>query len=201
MRKLIRGIRRFEREIFPAQTANFRRLALGQHPQALFITCSDSRIVPSLITGSGPGDLFVLRNPGNIVPPHRSPASGAAAAVEYAVRQLEVSDIVVCGHTGCGAIEALADEDLGSRLPEVERWIRYARPAGTVEENVLLQVSNVRTYPAVAERESAGRLQMHAWIYDMGNGRVRIYDSATGKFQESGRKRSRAARTLTAEGY
>src|SRR5262249_39957895 len=156
-------------------------------------TCSDSRIVPSLITSTGPGDLFVVRNPGNIVPRSDGPPSGAGAAIEYAVAKLCVTDIIVCGHTGCGAMEAVTNEAAAAELPQVAGWIQHASGAKTAaarrhtpsapgflrtltEENILLQLRNIRTYRVVAERESNGQLQLHAWLYEMENGRVLLHD-------------------------
>jgi carbonic anhydrase len=211
MQKLIEGIRVLEREIFPGYAESFAALAKGQNPQALFITCSDSRIVPSLITSSGPGDLFVVRNPGNIVPPSRGPANGAGAAIEYAVYKLGVGDIVVCGHTCCGAMEAVANEAAAAELPQVAGWVRHASNAkaeaarrhaphgsgflrAVIEENVLLQIRNTRTYRIVADREAGGRLRLHAWVYDMENGRVLTHDAVTGEFRPIASPRLRTSR-------
>ncbi|WP_424216941.1 carbonic anhydrase (plasmid) [Streptomyces sp. BI20] len=175
----------------PRHADRFRALAAGQAPEALFITCSDSRVVPTLITGAEPGRLFELRTAGNIVPPypHDGPTGGEAATIEYAVRALGVESVVVCGHSHCGAVGAVArGEDL-SALPAVRDWLDRSVPprsavrapapdhdrpdvAAAVRAHVLEQVDVLRAYPCVRERLAAGRLTLHAWYYEVHTGVV-----------------------------
>ena len=212
MEKLIQGIHRFQSDVFAPRRDFFRKLADGQRPQALFVTCSDSRVVPDLICQADPGDLFVVRNAGNIVPPHGpgSP-SGEAAAIEYAVRGLGVRDAVVCGHTRCGAMQAVADPLVTAAMPCVRRWLEHAQAAAEivctcyhhlppegrakvlVQENVLVQLEHLRTHPAVAAALAAEQLTLHGWVYKMETGEVFAYDPATGQFAPLVGGRSAAA--------
>ncbi|OXS32386.1 carbonic anhydrase [Streptomyces sp. XY006] len=169
-------------------SGTFRKLAEGQYPEVLFITCSDSRVIPALITGARPGEIFELRNAGNIVPPCGRPAaSGEAATLEYALEVLGVQDIVVCGHSHCGAMGALKSGDDLSALPGVDAWLRIARPelASVLESapddpslpevsqgNVVNQLAALRTYPVVRQRLDAGRLRLHGWYYEVDTGFV-----------------------------
>ncbi|MFD5477978.1 carbonic anhydrase [Streptomyces hawaiiensis] len=169
-------------------SGEYRKLAEGQYPEALFITCSDSRVIPALITGARPGEIFELRNAGNIVPPYgRSGASGEAATIEYALEVLGVQDIVVCGHSHCGAMGALKSGDDLSALPGVDAWLHIARPelAPVLESapddpslpevsqgNVVNQLAALRTYPVVRQRLDAGRLRLHGWYYEIDTGFV-----------------------------
>ncbi|MET9817557.1 carbonic anhydrase [Streptomyces sp. NPDC006355] len=166
----------------------YRKLAEGQYPEALFITCSDSRVIPALITGARPGEIFELRNAGNIVPPYGRPgASGEAATIEYALEVLGVQDIVVCGHSHCGAMGALKSGDDLSALPGVDAWLRIARPELTSvldtapddpslpevsQSNVVNQLAALRTYPVVRQRLDSGRLRLHGWHYEVDTGFV-----------------------------
>ncbi|MEV8098619.1 carbonic anhydrase [Kitasatospora sp. NPDC085879] len=166
----------------------FLGLAAGQSPQALFITCSDSRVVPSLITGADPGDLFELRTAGNIVPPYRvDHPSGEAATVEYAVEVLGVRDIVVCGHSHCGAVGAVVRGDDLSAVPAVRGWLATTdraaladgraeifdpTVAGPVQRHVLTQLDRLRDYPGIARRTADGQLRLHAWFYEVHTGLV-----------------------------
>jgi carbonic anhydrase len=196
---LIRGLQRFRREAFPGYREHFRELvAAGQRPGTLFIGCSDSRVLPDLLTGSGPGDLFVARNVGALVPPH-DPHAGeheAAAAIEYAVAVLGVRDIVVCGHSHCGAVRALY-EPPDVPAPNLERWLGLARPAalpagdgppdeGTLREterrSVALQLGRLAEYSIVRERTEAGDLALHGWHYILEEGRVDALDLESGRF-------------------
>ncbi|MFM8274167.1 MAG: carbonic anhydrase [Gemmata sp.] len=201
MEKLISGIHRFQADVFAPNCAFFRKLADGQSPQALFITCSDSRMVPDLICQTDPGDLFVLRNAGNIVPPYTPGApSGEAATIEYALRGLGVRNIVVCGHTRCGAMQAVADPQATANMPRVRSWLDHAQASAEivcscyghltgearakvlVQENVLTQLEHLRTHPAVAAALAAGELKLHAWVYKMETGEVFAYDPGSGQF-------------------
>ncbi|WP_055494693.1 carbonic anhydrase [Streptomyces sp. TP-A0356] len=174
----------------------FARLAEGQSPQVLFITCSDSRVVPALITGARPGELFELRTAGNIVPPYvcEHPTS-EAATIEYAVGVLGVSDIVVCGHSHCGAVGALVRGDDLTAVPAVRDWLAHAAPeprtsdaddptvAGAVQNHVLAQLLRLRSYPCVEQRLAAGRLRVHGWYYEVHTGAVREHRADTDTFE------------------
>ncbi|MEU1103552.1 carbonic anhydrase [Streptomyces tibetensis] len=169
-------------------SGEFRKLAEGQYPEALFITCSDSRVIPALITGARPGEIFELRNAGNIVPPYGRPgACGEAATIEYALEVLGVQDIVVCGHSHCGAMGALKSGDDLSALPGVDAWLRIARPELTSvletapddpslpevsQGNVVNQLTALRSYPVVRQRLDSGRLRLHGWYYEVDTGFV-----------------------------
>ena len=174
-----------------ARALQFQAMAQGQSPDRLFITCSDSRLVPSQITGTGVGELFVIRNAGNIVPPFDASLDGVSATVEYAVAALEVPTIVVCGHTRCGAMKAALDPIGLDTVPNVRNWIKFAEPARLaldelhphlgpvarwvqlVELNVLQQLTNLKTHPWVAARVASGRLQLEGWVYELEGGQVR----------------------------
>ena len=200
MQKLIKGIHAFQSNIFGPQRAMFERLADGQHPEVMFITCSDSRINPNLVTQTEPGDLFILRNAGNIVPPHGAGYGGEEATIEFAVSALGVRDIVLCGHSHCGAVKGLLKPETLADLPAVSAWLAHAESTRrimkekysdrhgvalettAVEENVLVQLENLRTHPAVASRLRTGKLKLHAWVYKFETGQVFSYDPATSQF-------------------
>jgi carbonic anhydrase len=190
------GVGQF-REYFAENLELFHHLATqGQAPEVLFITCSDSRIVPNLITGTGPGDLFVMRTVANLVPPYGTGEMSVGAAIEYAILHLHQGHIVVCGHTDCGGIRALDAPPDWSREPHIARWIEHARPAktkveasgipaeerhlATVRENVLLQLEHLRSYDPVRDAERGGTLELHGWVYHLESGAVEAYDSETG---------------------
>jgi carbonic anhydrase len=192
-RKLLDGHQRF-REKFESEHEVFERLAEeGQNPKVLWIGCSDSRVVPELITGADPGELFDVRNIANIVPPAPTIACATGAAVEYAVLHLEVSHIVVCGHTGCGGIKALESPPSAETEPHIASWLELAGPARervlardlppdeiyleTIKANVLLQCENLRTYPCVLAAERSGAISVHAWLYDLQTGEISEHDS------------------------
>ncbi len=202
MEKLIQGIHQFRQTYFRAHEDLFARLAKGQNPETLFITCSDSRIVPSLITQRKPGELFEIRNAGNIVPSHgAAPDSGEAATIEYAVAVLKVRDIVVCGHTCCGAMHALMNPETTADLPAVRRWLRHAAETREIvrdryrhdapetltklaaEENVLVQLEHVRSHPAVAAALERGDVKLHGWMFKIETGQVFAYDPVIGQFR------------------
>jgi carbonic anhydrase len=200
MQKLIQGIHQFKEEDFRPLQGLFEQLAKGQNPETLFITCSDSRIDPNLLTRSQPGDLFILRNAGNIVPPHGAANGGEAATIEFAVAALGVKDIIICGHSHCGAMKGLLQPELVARLPSVAAWLSHAETTrrivrdnyghldgdrlvtATVEENVLVQLEHLRTLPAVASRLVRGDLHLHGWVYKIETGEVFAYDMAQGQF-------------------
>ena len=201
MEKLITGLHQFQENIFSKKRKLFERLAAGQKPLALFITCSDSRIDPSLLTQTNPGELFILRNAGNIVPPYGAVHGGEAATIEYAVCVLKVRDIIVCGHSHCGAMAGLLDPPSIQSLPSVRSWVAHAeatrriiqenyahledgkaRLTATVEENVLVQLENLRTHPAVAAALARDDLTLHGWVYKFESGQVFSYDPVSGQF-------------------
>ncbi|MDE3106314.1 MAG: carbonic anhydrase [Acidobacteriota bacterium] len=193
------GLRRFRTEVYPEQASTYRKVeAEPQHPKALFITCADSRIDPGLLTMSGPGELFVSRNIGNIVPGYGEMLGGVSAVVEYAVSALKVQHIAICGHSDCGAIKGLLDPAAVRQMPTVENWLKNAHAALSVanallgptpareqlvklvtEQNVLLQLQHLRTHPAVAAGLAVGRLSISGWVYDIGAGEVRICEDGT----------------------
>lgn len=189
MPRFVDGALEFQADVYPKMADRFADLAHGQSPEALFITCSDSRIDPSLITGSQPGDLFVVRNAGNIVPPELDHL-GVASAIEFAVRGLRVPHVVICGHSGCGAMGAMIDPSKASGLPLVSEWVAHASRAmgedptldQVTERNVLLQLEHLRAHPAVAERLEAGDIELHGWIYDIGSGRITVHDEDEDRF-------------------
>lgn len=199
MEKLIAGITQFKSAPYEERKALFAELATGQSPEVLFITCADSRIDPGLITQSEPGDLFVIRNAGNIVPPHAKNSGGVVASVEYAVAVLGVKHIVVCGHSDCGAMKGALNPGTLTDLPHVASWLEHSRGAveavraadgaanegelpAVTEQNVLLQLQHLRTHPAVMARLSAGELELHGWVYDIGAGDIAAYDSDSNAF-------------------
>ena len=202
MQKLVEGIHRFKKDVFASQSRFFERLADGQKPLALFITCSDSRIDPNMLTQTKPGELFIMRNAGNIVPPYGSSSGGEAATIEYAVAVLGVRDIVVCGHSHCGAMNALLHPEQVAELPAVKNWLAHAeatariikenythvsdgpaRVTATVEENVLVQLENLRTHPTVLAAMNRKELQVHGWVYKFETGQVFAYNPEVHEFQ------------------
>ena len=197
--RLLEGAQLFRKEVFPENRSLFAELARGQSPHTLFIACADSRVSPDLITQAQPGELFVLRNIGNIVPSYGEMLGGVSAVVEYAVSALGVTDIVVCGHSDCGAMKALDDPEASrlDEMPTVRSWLQNAAAARTVartlaamgsahdpmrtliEQNVLLQLAHLRTHPAVAARMAAGNLYVHGWVYDIETGEIAVLDEAS----------------------
>jgi carbonic anhydrase len=200
MQKLVEGIHHFQTQIFRSQRELFERLADGQHPVALFITCSDSRINPNLITQTDPGDLFILRNAGAIVPPYGAAGGGETATIEFAVAGLGVQDVIVCGHSHCGAMKGLLRPELLAEIPAMVSWLAHAEatrrivrekyvdrePSAlltiAIEENVLVQLENLRTHPAIAAALANGRLKLHGWVYKIETGEVFSYDPERGQF-------------------
>lgn len=180
---------------FGQRPEEFAKLAEGQSPQVLFITCSDSRVVPALITGARPGELFELRTAGNIVPPFASEhPTSEAATIEYAVEVLGVDDIVVCGHSHCGAVGALVRGDDLTAVPAVRDWLAHAtpRPAGAAEDpavtegvqsHVLTQLLRLRSYPFIEKKLKDRQLSLHAWYYEVHTGAVLAHDSASDVFK------------------
>jgi carbonic anhydrase len=197
MQKLVQGIHQFQESIFTSQRELFQRLVAGQAPLALFITCSDSRVNPQMLTQTEPGEIFIMRNAGNIVPAYGVHHGGEAATIEYAVAVLKVRDIILCGHSHCGAMNGLLHPETLVDLPSVASWLTHARSTAriirenyqhlsdpkalltaTVEENVLCQLENLRTHPCVAAAVARGDLKLHAWVYKFETGQVFAFDAA-----------------------
>jgi carbonic anhydrase len=204
MTRIIQGVLNFQRRIFSGKRDLFSRLGKGQKPLALFITCSDSRIEPALLTQTDPGELFILRNAGNLVPPHDGPPGAEAATIEYAVVQLRVHDIILCGHSKCGAMHGLLAPEALTRLPNVGGWLEHARALLpelhkahgqlseedllklAIEKNVLLQLEHLKTHPSVAAALAARALRLHGWVYHFEKGEVDVFDPLSGRFAPLG---------------
>ena len=195
MREVIQGVIRFQQEQQPAKQALFDQLAGAQSPDTLLVTCADSRIDPGLITQTAPGDLFVCRNAGNIVPPLPDYSGDIAASVEFGVAALGVKHIIVMGHTDCGAMKGAMNREAVATLPKVYEWLGYACEAAeaatesdenpllvVTEANVLLQLKHLLTHPAVASGLESGQLDLHGWVYHIGTGEVTCHDAATNQF-------------------
>lgn len=201
MPKIAAGVVKFQRDNYPKRQELFEQLSTGQSPEALFITCSDSRISPNLITSTEPGELFICRNAGNIVPPHTVHTGGMTASIEYAVAALKVPHIIICGHTECGAMKGVTNLDALSELPHVREWLGYSRAAyqvvkeagadldsddgfkSLIEQNVLLQLQHLKTHPYVAARLASGALTLHGWVYDIKTGDVTAWNSDSNEFE------------------
>jgi carbonic anhydrase len=199
MQAIVEGFLKFQREAFPERSALFQRLATTQNPSTLFIACSDSRVVPELLTQREPGDLFVIRNAGNIVPSYGPEPGGVSATVEYAVASLGVTDIVICGHSDCGAMTAIASCKCLDHMPAVAGWLRHADSAkvvnesrkhasarervdSMVRENVIAQLTNIETHPSVALALEQGRLNLHGWVFDIETGSISALQGSTRRF-------------------
>jgi carbonic anhydrase len=207
IQQLVAGVHHFQSRVFEAQKELFERLAKGQNPETLFITCSDSRIDPNLITHTDPGDLFVLRNAGNIVPAYGILNGGEVATIEFALTGLEVKHIVICGHTHCGAVKGLLNLNSLTEMPAMAEFLKHAESARRIvramypnlqgealhqvatEENVLTQLENLQTHPAVAVALAQGKLNLHGWVYDIEEGEVYGYDPGVSQFQPLGELR------------
>jgi carbonic anhydrase len=199
MDRLTKGVLRFEQEIYPKRKEFFDQLIAKQFPRALFITCSDSRVVPNELTDSEAGDLFTIRNAGNIVPPYGEAMGGVSATIEYAVMALGVRNIIICGHTRCGAMDAALHPEKVERMPIVKSWLNHAEAARRivgaiefsnehdqalrmVEENVLAQLDNLRTHPSVAAKLAIGDMDLYGWVFDIETGHVTSFDGEEGEF-------------------
>lgn len=196
MSRFAQGVVRFQREVFPAKRALFERLSAGQNPEALFITCSDSRVETAMLTQTDPGELFICRNAGNIVPPHTNQTGGMTASIEFAIGALRIPNIVVCGHTQCGAMKGALNRAGLTNLPHVREWLGYAQGAVDItealgagldpqakmrmllEQNVILQLQHLKTHPTVAVALAQKTLTLHGWVYDIKTGEVSAYDEA-----------------------
>jgi len=200
MQRLIEGHKQFLNEAFPARRDQFHLLSERQAPETLFVTCADSRIVPDLILQTQPGDLFICRNAGNVIPRAGEPAGGVSATIEYAVEVLRVRHLIVCGHSDCGVIRALMAPEVLAGLDSVKDWLQHVEPAwqyvdevernageltrhtALTHANVLVQLDNLRTHEYIRSAITAGRLQIHGWYYDILSGRIEQYDESVGKF-------------------
>lgn len=202
MQKLVQGLHKFRTEIYPGQKALYQELANGQNPDTLFITCSDSRITPNELTQTEPGDLFILRNAGNLIPAYNgTQIGGEGATIEFAITELGVKHVVVCGHTLCGAMKALLHPEKLAGVPQVAKWLAHAEPTRRLveenyahlnetdrttvmaEENVLLQIENLRTHPAVRSKLARGELSLHAWVFKIQTAEVFQFNSETSQFE------------------
>ena len=201
MDKLLHGARQFREKVFSKRRKEYQRVAKGQNPVALFITCSDSRVDPELLTSAGPGDIFVLRNAGNLIPPYGISRGGESATVEYAVSGLGIQNVVVCGHVGCGAMHALMEPDLLKGLPMTASWLAHAdttravaqsrfahlpkfedRWRALVEINVITQLDHLCTHPCIAAGMAEGSVELFGWVFDFHEGTVSGYDPERGQF-------------------
>ncbi len=198
--KILRGTKRFQTQVYPKRRDLFERLALQQRPETLFVTCADSRIDPCLITQTEPGELFICRVIGNVIPRYPKTIGGVSATIEYAVAVLGVADIIVCGHTDCGVMKGVLDPGALAALPNVTAWLKHA--AGTrraaaklrgkhegaelllalAERNVVEQLGNLRSHPSVADGLKKRSLRLHGWVYHIGLGLVNRYDAELESF-------------------
>ncbi|MFN3989882.1 MAG: carbonic anhydrase [Erythrobacter sp.] len=197
MSRFAQGVVKFQREVYPEKRRLFERLSAGQSPEALFITCSDSRIETAMITQTEPGELFICRNAGNIVPPHTNQTGGMTASIEFAIGALKIPHIVVCGHTECGAMKGAMNRAALTNLPHVREWLGFAQGAVDItealganldpdakmrmllEQNVILQLAHLRTHPTVAVALAQKTVQLHGWVYDIKSGGVTAYDETS----------------------
>ncbi len=200
LQHIVDGFMHFRHEVFPDQEQLFKKLATAQRPRAMFIACADSRIVPELITQSSPGDLFVTRNVGNVVPPYGQMNGGVSTAIEYAVMALGVHHIIICGHSDCGAMRAVLNPQTLEKMPTVAAWLRHAEVARTVvednchcsneqesmhiltQENVIAQLQHLRTHPSVASKMASGQLFIHGWVYSIETSEILAYDAEQDRF-------------------
>jgi carbonic anhydrase len=203
MKRLLEGYARFRADVFPKRAGLFQNLANHQKPSTLFITCSDSRIVPDMVLQSDPGDLFICRNAGNIVPSYGEVNGGVSATIEYAVLALGVENIIVCGHSDCGAMKAVLSRKKHDNMPTVDSWLQNSSSAMQVLEsqssqhqhksphemlraltraNVVAQVQHLRTHPSVAAGLSKGTLNLYGWVYEIHTGEIQNFNSQQGRF-------------------
>jgi carbonic anhydrase len=202
MHKIIEGLNQFHDNYFNSHRELFEQLSHGQTPEVLFITCSDSRIAPNLLAQTQPGELFVIRNVGNIIPPYGGLNSGEGAGIEYAVHALGIKEIVICGHTHCGAMKGLLQlHKLSEEMPLVYDWLKcYAEATRrlvldnyahydaekllkiTIEQNILTQIENLETYPVIRSKLHSGQLNLHGWIYEIETGEILAYNAEVSQF-------------------
>ncbi len=204
--RLIEGVRKFQREVYPAQREVFHGLKHRQEPIAMFFTCADSRILPNVLLQTGPGEIFTERTPGNIVPKYSDHVGGVTASMEFAILALQVPLIIVCGHTDCGVVKALLEPERASGMPALQSWMRHSLPARErllrepsdtsrsredrlrrlTEYNVLTQLENLKTHPAVESSCARGDLVLEGWVYDIGDGSVWSTRDEAGRFEVLG---------------
>jgi carbonic anhydrase len=202
IKRILKGLNQFQTNYFTLHQEMFRQLSQGQTPEILFITCSDSRIDPNLLTQTKPGELFIIRNVGNIIPTHGSSNSSEGAGVEYAVSALNIKHIIVCGHSHCGSMKALLQlNSLNEEMPLVYDWLKHHAESTrrllrdnyknydgeellkiAVEQNVLTQIENLETYPVIRSKLHGGKLSLHAWVYEIETGQIFAYDANNRKF-------------------
>jgi carbonic anhydrase len=198
--RLIEGHKKFLAEVFPKRRDQFHLLAESQAPEWLFITCSDSRVLPDLILGTGPGDLFITRNAGNVVPVTANDVDGCTATIEYAVEVLKVKHAILCGHSDCGAMKAAIDRRGLENLPKASRWLHHveaafshrqpnnpedgphAELASLIRGNVVAQLLNLKAQPSVSRAMREGRLAVHGWYYEILSGRIEQFDEEAHRF-------------------
>lgn len=200
--KIVEGVRKFQRDVYPTQREIYASLKHRQEPIAMFFTCADSRILPNVLLQTGPGEIFTERTPGNIVPKYSDHIGGVTASMEFAVLALNVPLLIVCGHTDCGVVKGLLEPERASGMPALQTWMRHSLPARErllrehqdgqskeeklsrlTEYNVLTQLENLRTHPAVESRCASGELALEGWIYDIGDGSIRSFQPESGKFE------------------
>jgi carbonic anhydrase len=199
--KIVQGVAKFRREVYPGQRQLFEQVKHGQQPIAMFFTCADSRVDPAMLMQSRPGEIFIERTPGNIAPKYSDHVGGVTASVEYAVLALHVPLIIVCGHSDCGVVKALLEPERAAEMPALQNWMRHAlasrerllrehRDISTEEKlrllteyNVLTQLENLQTHPAVAAALSRGELALQGWVYDIAAGSISAADADSGRFE------------------
>ncbi len=205
MKKLIKGIVDFRRNLQPSYRETFARLALEQSPDALFIGCSDSRVAVNVFASTDPGDLFVVRNVGNLIPPcgkdgQSTADESEAAAIEFALGTLNVSHVIICGHSECGAMQALSQGREKLKDRNLRSWLRHGEEGLTdlnsnsdlgktlakhnrlSQFNVLRQIEHLKTYPIIQERLKQGKLNLHGWWFELSRADVYAYEESLGKF-------------------
>ena len=194
------GVSRFQADVLPERASQFSDLAAGQSPMALMVTCSDSRIDPNLVTQTEPGELFVIRNAGNMIPPYPPAGGGEGGTVEFAVTGLKVPHIIVCGHSHCGAMKAALAPESAAPMPSLRTWLELTRETAAkvqdthadatdgdklrtiTEANVLAQLASLETYPCVKDAVAKGDLQLHGWVYHFETGEILAHNPETGRF-------------------
>lgn len=199
MKHVVKGVLAFQKAGFEQRKQLFNDLATGQNPNILFITCSDSRIDPNLLTDSEPGGLFICRNAGNIVPPHNNTTGGVTASIEYAVTILGVKEVIICGHTDCGAMKGVISPESLEETPHVKEWLSNCTSAKNIvkaqhgfldhtlldqvtQANVFMQLQHLRTHPCIATKLAMKQIRIHGWVYSIKSGRVNVLDESTNEF-------------------
>jgi len=204
--RVLGGVDKFRRDVFPAQRQMFESLRVRQDPLAMFVTCADARVVPNLFTQTDPGDIFIERNPGNMVPPYVEFVGGVTAGVEYAMLVLKVPLVVICGHTDCGVMKALLQPKSVEGMHGLQHWMGHGMAARSrmlrlfadvpeeeqlrrlTELNVLAQIEHLKTHPSVRHRLQRKEIEIRGWVYDIGDGSVYEADPASGRFHALGIK-------------